>query len=316
MNLEPLEPDHAEVVALLQPYVDGELSDEERELVAEQVAVNPEYEALVCEQREVRSLLRGLERELAPAELRARILADLDAVQAERREAEQRGWFAPVVGRIKAFGKGAMLMVPAVAAAGALFFVANNAGWIDGPAGADHIDGGMASSLRVTPTLEPHPRPAVEALGVGPVAAGDSPQADAGPGLPSAKELAEQEGFVVQVAPPRSLPSGVALVSDSERAPSSTATVRYRASDGAVMVDLQRRAGVALMRGEPVSFRARDYALGRDALGRAVVEFEHGGVHHSLLLEAEPSGSDAGVGAELPEFARLLVVADALRGSR
>ena len=314
MNLEPLEPDHAGVVALLQPYVDGELSDEERELVAEQVATNPEYEALICEQREVRSLLRGLERELAPEGLRARILADLDVVEAERREAEQRGWFAPVVGRIKAFGKGAMLMVPAVAAAGALFFVANNAGWIDGPAGASHIDGGMASSLRVTPTLEPHPhpRPGLEAGGVEPVAA----QAEAGPGLPSAKELAEQEGFVVQVAPPRSLPSGVALVSDSERAPSSTATVRYRASDGAVMVDLQRRAGVALMRGESVSFRARDYALGRDALGRAIVEFEHGGVHHSLLLEAEPSGPDAGVGVELPEFARLLIVADALRDSR
>ena len=38
MTLDSFEPDQAEIVALLQPFVDGELSDKERELVAEQIA--------------------------------------------------------------------------------------------------------------------------------------------------------------------------------------------------------------------------------------------------------------------------------------
>src|SRR5690606_2297671 len=80
MTLDTLEPDHAELVGLLQPFVDGELCDDERELVAKQIAQNPEYDAMVREQQRVQAALRSLPRELAPTGLRERVLADLDAV--------------------------------------------------------------------------------------------------------------------------------------------------------------------------------------------------------------------------------------------
>jgi anti-sigma factor RsiW len=301
MTLDTIDPDHAEVVALLQPFVDGELSDEERALVASRIAENPEYHAIVREQQQVRAALRSISREVAPASLRERVLADLDAVDEERRATEERGWFAPVVGRIKAFGRGAMLMVPAAAAAVVLFVVANNAGWISGP-GVDgtHVDGGMASSLSVRPKHHAAPaEPARPELGTD----------DSSLPHPPDSEL----GFAVQIAPQRSLPDGVALVSDDPSSASSSAMVRYRDGGGAVMVDRQRRAGVAQLRGTRQVFREHDYHLGRDDQGRPRVEFQVGRVHHSLVLEggAEQGGADVTIDA--PEFERLLIVADALR---
>jgi len=295
MNLDTLEPDHAEVVALLQPYVDGELSDEERDRVALQVEANPEYQILVREQREVRGLLRGLERERASAELRARVSAGLDAVEAEQREAKRTGWLAPVVGRIRAFGKGALLMVPAVAAAGVLFVVANNAGWLSEPSGGAHIDGNMVHSLKL-PVDRKAATPA---------------SAESGAELPSGDALSDPQGFAVQVAPPRSLPQGVALVSDADAG--SSAMVRYRETGGAVIVDRQRRASAAGPRGELARYAGHDYHLGRDDRGRPWVEFQLGGVHHSLMLEGAdlPLGED--VSADAADFQGLLVVADALR---
>ncbi|MFV8753632.1 anti-sigma factor family protein [Nannocystaceae bacterium ST9] len=137
--------DRNDLVGLLQPYVDGELSPEEHRLIAERVAVDPEYQAIVGEQQRVRSLLREMALEGAPSGLRARILADLDAVDRERERAERRGWMAPVLGRLRAFGKGTMLMMPAAAAALALFVVARN-GQLDGIGGA-HVDGGLGQSF-------------------------------------------------------------------------------------------------------------------------------------------------------------------------
>ncbi|MFO7564563.1 MAG: hypothetical protein R6X02_18100 [Enhygromyxa sp.] len=309
MSLDPIEPDHAEVVGLLQPFVDGELSDEERALVASRIAENPEYQAIVREQQQVRAMLRSLPRELAPAGLRERVLADLDAVDADRRAAEQRGWFAPVVGRIKAFGRGAMLMVPAAAAAAVLFVVASNAGLIGSqPLAGNHIDGGMVNSLTLAP------RKAEPAKAETPRAEQPAP-APVDSSLPARAEL-DDLGFAVQVAPPRSLPSGVALVSDDPSSASSSAMVRYRDGGGAVMVDRQRRAGVAALRGTRQVFREHDYHLGRDEQGRPRVEFQLGRVHHSLVLEggdAQGSQERAAVSVEAPEFQRLLFVADALR---
>jgi anti-sigma factor RsiW len=292
------DPDHAEVVALLQPFVDGELTDEEQALVASRIAANPEYQAIVREQQQVRAALRSLPRELAPARLRERVLADLDAIDAERRAAEQRGWFAPVVGRIKAFGRGAMLMIPAAAAAVVLFVVASNTGLLDQVDGT-HVDGGMAKSLAVRPGQ--HEQPLAERLA--------NPRDVA---LLDSSEL-DELGFAVQIAPSRSLPRGVALVTDDPNSASSSATVRYRDGGGGVMVDVQRPAGVTPLRGTRQVFREHDYHLGRDPMGRARVEFLVGRVHHSLMLE----GGDARVGADVtvddPDFQRLLFVAEAVR---
>lgn len=309
MSLDSFEPDHAEIVALLQPFVDGELADDERELVAGKIALDPDFQAIVREQQQVRAALRELERELAPAGLRERILVELDAVEAEQRAAEQRGWFAPIAGRIKAFGRGAMLMVPAVAAAGVLFVVANNAGWIGGDVGVSgaHVDGGLATSM------PRRARPSALAPAAKSVAEDVAPEPAPDPSLPSGERLAENQGFAVQVAPPRSLPKGVALVSDSEAAPGSSAMVRYRNGAGALMVDHQRRVGGAELRGQPITSLGRDYYLARDGQGRAQVEFQLGGVHHSLVLEGGDARIDAAISVDEPDFRSLLVVADALR---
>jgi hypothetical protein len=180
-----------------------------------------------------------------------------------------------------------------------LFVVAGNAGWLgDAQVAGPHVDGGMANSL----TLRPKP----SAPEVAP-----EPAPETG-GLPSLSP--DELGFSVQIAPPRALPQGVALVSDNSAAAGSSAMVRYHASGGAVIVDHQRRAGVAPLRGTRQVFREHDYHLGLDDHGRPRVEFQLGRVHHSLVLEgggragAEPS-------VDAPEFRRLLIVADALRSA-
>ena len=297
MSLETFEPEPGDYVALLQPYIDGELDEGECARIEQQIEGNPEYEAFVSEQREVQALLRELAPELAPAGLRERVFADLDEIDGELREAEDSGWLAPIVGRIKAFGKGAMLMVPAVAAAGVLFVVASNAGWT-GSLGDEHIDGGMATSLEVAPKL------VKRSTEQGPTATPEE-----GRELPGAEEL----GFAVQVAPARALPPGVAQVRDSVARPGSSAMVRYRDAEGVVMVDHQRRAGVAPLRGTSVEVEGHGYHLGRDALGRAFVEFHLAGVHHSLMLEGEQGSGSSTISAKEPDFSALLSVAAALR---
>ena len=294
---DSIDTDHAEIVGLLQPFVDGELSDDERMLVASRIAENPEYQAIVREQQLVRAALRSLPRELAPTGLRERVLADLDAVDAERQAAEQRGWFAPVVGRIKAFGRGAMLMVPAAAAALVLFVVASNAGWIGGAVEGTHVDGGMAKSLTVHPSKHVA-RPTVE--------------------QPDDKRLLDgsaldELGFAVQIAPSGALPPDVALVSDGPSSASSSAVVRYRVGGGAVMVDNQRPAGVVKPVGTRQVFREHEYHLGYDQQGRPRVQFELGRVHHSLVLEGGDAQHGAVANVDAPEFQSLLFVADALR---
>src|SRR5690349_9204182 len=201
MSLEPSDLDHAEAIALLQPFVDGELADAEREMVARQIADNPAYQTFVREQQEVRAALRTLARETAPAELRARILAELDAVEAERK----RGRLAPVIDRMKSFGRGAMLMIPAAAAAAVLFFVTRDAAWMQPEFQGAHIESGMTSGGLARVDTKSIARR--EGTPAEPTA---SPQ-EADAGLPSGEQLAGNLGFAVQVAPAQSLPEGVAL---------------------------------------------------------------------------------------------------------
>ncbi|NVB39900.1 hypothetical protein G6O69_18800 [Pseudenhygromyxa sp. WMMC2535] len=293
MTLDTIEPDRAELISLLQPYIDGELADDERELVAVQVAENPEYQAIVREQREVRALLRGLEREAAPAELRERVIAGLDAV-----DAEQGGRLAPIIGRIKAFGRGSMLMAPAAAAAVALFFVVRGGVLDDVDVAVDgtHVDGGLTAPLRA----------AKDSRG----SEGHSAKPEeAGAGL--AKP--EAGALPVHVAAARSLPEGVSLVSDVPQ-PGPSSVLRY--GDGAqrMIVDTQRAAGDDVPRGTRQVFRGHAYFLGRDAEGRAQVEFLLGPVHHSLVFEGRGRPT-ASLSAEEPDFADLLMVADALRSA-
>lgn len=72
-----------EVYSLLQPFVDGELGDEEHERVLEHLEDCRDCNHLVREQQAVRGLLRQMERTVAPAALRSRVMAALDEVDAE-----------------------------------------------------------------------------------------------------------------------------------------------------------------------------------------------------------------------------------------
>lgn len=281
MHPDNIDHDGDEIIGLLQPFVDGELTAEEHARVAAEIAANPEYQEYVESQQRVRAALRELVLVPAPAELRARVRADLDAVDHER--AGKVRWLAPVIGRLRAFGKGTMLMMPAAAAALVLFFVVRNGSLpgLDEESGS-HVDGALAGSLVVR------------------------------------KPQQAQGGFPVQVAPSRALPSGVELVSDSDDA-DSTARVRYRSATGEDIVDLQRPLALVELQGTRRMFRGHVYHLDRDARGHARVEFVLGSVHHSLALEGRdrpmaPSRGSAGEPDPTdPDFRTLLELAAALR---
>lgn len=306
MNIETSDLDHAELVGLLQPYVDDELTPDERERVAAQIADNPEYQAIVSEQQEVRQLLRGLELEAAPPGLRERVRGGLDGVDAEREAADERGVLAPIVGRIRSFGRGTMLMAPAAAAAIALFFGVRAGMFdnLDGQVDGVHVDGGMANSLKLRGKHE---------------RAGAQAETEAQPAIaePEGEDssLAELEGrsFPVQFASPGQLPEGIAVVSDGARGDS--VSVEYERGGRVVVVDHQRRAGTSAPVGTRQTYRGEEFYLGRDTRGRARVEFELRGVHHSLVLADDPGASSAAVDVGDPDFARLLEIGAALRRS-
>lgn len=278
MSLDNHDHDRADLVGLLQPYVDGELSAEEHHLVAEQVAANPEYQAIVGEQQRVRSLLRELALEGAPSGLRARVLADLDALDRDRQRAERRSWMIPVAGRLRAFGKGTLLMMPAAAAALVLFFVVRS-GNLDpiGTADVGQVEGGLGQSFALN-----------QPAGVD-----------------------ETERFPIQLAAADSLPTGVEQVSAS----TDSRAINYRDAEGRVMVDRQRRAAMTEATGTRELFRGHAYYLGRDGRGRARVEFVLGPVHHSLTIE-QGQGPLAAIDAAEPDFRRLLELGEALRQAK
>jgi anti-sigma factor RsiW len=115
----------------LQPYIDGELTDAERAEVEAQLAADPGLRALAEEQLQIRQVLRDLPRQTAPQALRARVLLALDEV--DREDPRPAPAPTPRFGRLRAFFRGAAVMLPAGAAALALFVVARS---VDPPAAA------------------------------------------------------------------------------------------------------------------------------------------------------------------------------------
>lgn len=116
----------------LQPYIDGELTDAERAEVEALMARDPALRELAEEQLKIRQVLRDLPKQTAPQALRARVLLDLDAIDREQAPAPKPAP-EPRFARLRAFFRGATVMVPAGAAALALFVVARN---VDPPATA------------------------------------------------------------------------------------------------------------------------------------------------------------------------------------
>jgi hypothetical protein len=187
-----------------------------------------------------------------------------------------------------------------------LFFVTSNSAWLTPELPeleSAHVDGSMTKGWERAPSKREVP--------ASPVESEPAPKPDAS--LPSGEQLADNLGFAVQVAPARSLPQGVALVTDSKRLPGSSAMVRYQVGGGAVVVDRQRRAGVVELEGARQVFRGHDYYLARDSHGRPQVGFQLAFVQHELVLEGAAPRSDIGVAVDEPDFQVLLLVADALR---
>jgi hypothetical protein len=293
---------------LLQPFVDDELTEEERKAVASYLDRNPEARQLVREQQEVKAALRDLELERAPNALRERILRELDAVDQEVAEASQDEKVQHIASaskdrpgsglwsRLGALAKGGLLMVPAAAAAVTLFFVAR-AG--EGPnlplsvPGA-HMDGEVALHL-------PRKTAAV---------------ADAESGAVFDGKGVIEDQFPIQVADRPDLPPNVELVSDhAANALATQVTVQYADRRGGFrLLDLQRPASDEALLGTRQVFRGQPYHLSRDAHDRPLVEFDHGGVRHHLTFAADgPQAPGPELDVEHPDFALLLEVADALR---
>lgn len=128
---------------LLQPFVDDELTGSDREAVGEHLAECAHCRGEVQEQQQVRAALRSLDLEPASDELVARVRAALDGIDAENDGLvvleERRS-------RLRAFTRGAGMMLPAAAAAVALFFVVRSDSGHDSAAVADAIPAAASPS--------------------------------------------------------------------------------------------------------------------------------------------------------------------------
>jgi hypothetical protein len=265
--------------------------------------------AAVSEQLWVRSTIRALEVEPAPQSLRASILLGLDEVDRDaarevggQPEAEPSLW-TRIGTRARALMRGGLIMVPAGAVAGLMFFTVRG-----GFEEAAVLPGaGLASAINGSELAAPK-APAQKA------------ERDVTRTL---AEIEPQVGFPVQVIgkdATAQIELVGARVDPADGAASPTAHLRYRLLEkgrdtGRHIVDRQRPAGGTGPGGTPVTFRGRKYLLGVADGGEPVVHFQRGGVAHMVSLEgpgaAKPAAQDD------PDFSHLLDVADHIaQGSR
>lgn len=312
MSLEDVRPECSEVAGLLQPYVDGELPQEEQEQVAMHLQGCRGCRAAVSEQSWVRATLRALPREPAPQAIRAKILLALDAVDRERaREGaavvpQRAGWAARLWARVTDLGRGGLIMVPAGAAAIGLFFVVRDASVPVAPEASGPAMGIGGAVDLVAPTKS-------------------SPEVDEAIG--ALAELPPQVGFQPQV-PEAPAEDGVQLVGAKLDRSAGNAAARLRFQlmrrgrpTGHHVIDWQLPATLADLRGRPVNVGGRRYHLHRDDSGAAILHFVVEGVAHALRLEGSPVPGQRQVvddsGEVVPaDFAPLLPVAHHFAASR
>ncbi len=116
MTLETIRRECTDVAGLLQPLIDDELGESERTMVLHHVQHCEGCRAAIEEQRWVRSALQALTPATAPSRLHARVRAALDAVDNEQLPTASRRRHV----RLGALLRGALVMAPVGAAAGAL----------------------------------------------------------------------------------------------------------------------------------------------------------------------------------------------------
>lgn len=282
MSLSDIRSECSDVAGLLQPFVDGELSDEECDRVASHLEGCKGCRAAVSEQSWVRATLRALPREPAPQAVRAKLLLALDEIDREAATAAvlqtpaPPGWWSRLRSRLSDLGRGSMIMVPAAAAAVGLFFVVKDASVPTPETAAAPV--GVASAL--SPSA--HPRPAAEPEG----------ETAVEPDLSGAlSKLQPRVGFEPQVPRTDRDADRVQLVgADIDASAANAARLRFELMRGGEptghhFIDRQRRADGSALRGVPVSVGGRQYHLERDNRGAAVLHFVVDSVVHTVRLE-------------------------------
>ena len=281
MSLKDIRSECSDVAGFLQPYVDGELNEDEQEQVASHLESCSGCRAAVSEQAWVRATLQAVERDAAPQALRAKILLGLDEVDreqaAEAAASAPPGWGARLWARVKDLGRGGLIMVPASAVAVGLFVMAQQ--------------GMLLPDETESPAASP---------GYG---LGSSLVSGAKTSLPRADEeltrtiadLEPEVGFRVQM--PRSGESlgdlqlvSVGLEHEASEAPA--ARLRYLLPGGQHVVDRQLPARAFAPRGTAYDVSGRSYHLHHDDAGQPVLLFQQGGVAHMLVLEGMVLGPE------------------------
>lgn len=314
--------EHETLHSYLQLYVDHELAPEDEERVAALLEESADARAIVREQQEVKALIAGLPRPVAPAHLQGRVLAALDEVDAGAGASEAGPTHGPAAeaearprragGRFAAFARGGLIMAPAAAAALALFVVVRG-----GPVGLSEAPGSnVAANLAAAERLERSAttEPADDTT----VADAPAPAPAPGAERTALVDIDRLAQFPIQVAGASRLPGDIALVSAANAEP-TRATVSYvNRRTGARFVDEQRPANEGMSSGRRVEIDGRSYHLARDRYGRAVLQFEHGGVHHTLRQVRARSRRGAlrvvPVGLDHPDFRQLHELAEAVAG--
>ena len=317
MSLEDIRSECSDIAGLLQPYVDGEVQDDEQEKVAEHLHRCKGCRAAVSEQAWVRATLQSVDRERAPQALRARIFQGLDEVdreveaEAAAEQASAPSFAARMWSRVRDMGRGGLIMVPAGAAAIGLFLFARQ-GVPDETQPTAHAAlpvGGIGSALmtgtdpsrRATEAAEqPAPTATVQPTQAEPrtAARGEGKTDIDDELLRHVRSLEPTVGFDVQipldVRRPRGDTAQIQLVSASldQVDPASDPSVQLRyemraqgRSTGHHLVDRQLRAAAFDGNGRVVTFGGGSYRLDRSATGQPVVYFELSGIVHAVMLE-------------------------------
>jgi hypothetical protein len=141
------------LIGLIQPYVDDVLPPDERARVDAVLAEDPVLRDMVEEQCSVRRALQSLPRHTAPQALQARVLLELDAIDREQAASPVLTMIAaPRWPRLRAFFRGAAVMVPAGATALALFLLVRTNTDL-GPSTSPTTDTAMAMATATTPAV-------------------------------------------------------------------------------------------------------------------------------------------------------------------
>ncbi|MCH9685451.1 MAG: zf-HC2 domain-containing protein [Deltaproteobacteria bacterium] len=274
MSLKDIRSECSDVAALLQPYVDGEVTSPEQEQVGAHLESCAGCRAAVSEQAWVRATLQAVERDVAPQALRAKVLLGLDGIDrehaAEAAAAAPPGLGSRIWSRVRDLGRGGLIMVPAGAVAVALFFMAREG--VVTPEGADpSASPGYGLGSAILPGAEaslPH---------------GDEDV------MRAVGDLEPQVGFAVQMPTSTSTKDVQLVAATLDRGGASRQTpaarLRYQLGDGLHLIDRQLPAGSFSPTGTSRTISGRAYHMHRDEAGRPVISFESSGVAHVLLLE-------------------------------